>query len=110
MPRPAQGGAGAAREVRPMNCPILRRRAVGAWLMLWGALFASAPVTAHAAVILMHGREDGPTFRDDGVLYAHLQSVFGDDNVVYMRGASAAADGSSANGFDAIVISSSLAS
>jgi hypothetical protein len=66
--------------------------------------------TSPAAVILMHGREDEATFRDDGALLTHLQDLYGASNVTYMRGLNAAADGSSAIGYDAVVISSSLAS
>jgi hypothetical protein len=39
-----------------------------------------------------------------------LQTVFGAENVVFMEGINAAADGSSANGFDVVFISATMAS
>jgi hypothetical protein len=66
--------------------------------------------SAHAIKILMHGREAAPSFRDDPITFAHLQSVFGAENVTYMQGSVAPADGSAVNGFDVLYISSTMAS
>jgi hypothetical protein len=66
--------------------------------------------SANAIRILMHGREPGATFRDDPFVLQHLESAFGADNVDYLRGADAAADGSSATGYDVVYISSTMAS
>jgi hypothetical protein len=74
------------------------------------ALACWSPGTSEAARILMHGREEGPTFRNDPEMFDHLVSLFGEGNVDYMAAISAAADGSTANGYDAIVISSSMGS
>lgn len=65
---------------------------------------------AKAIKVLMHGREAAATFRDDPFIYQHLQDRYGAANVTYMQGTAAAADGSSANGFDVVFISSSMAS
>jgi hypothetical protein len=65
---------------------------------------------AHAIKILMHGREAEPTFRDDPATLLLLETAFGADNVEYMQGSVAPADGSAANGFDVLYISSSMAS
>lgn len=65
---------------------------------------------ANAIKVLMHGREAEATFRDDPFIYEHLQTKYGAANVTYMQGSTAAADGSSANGFDVVFISSSMAS
>ncbi len=66
--------------------------------------------SAAAIRILMHGREPVPVFRDDLFLFNHLEGVFGADNVDYMAGVDAAVDGSSANGYDVVYISSTMAS
>lgn len=66
--------------------------------------------SADAIKILYHGRETVPVFRDDGFAFDHLESVFGADNVDYIQGTAAAADGSSANGYDVVFISSTMAS
>jgi hypothetical protein len=68
------------------------------------------PGASNAAKILLHGRNPDPDFRDDGALMEHLELIFGADNVDYMAGIAAASDGSSAIGYDAVIISSSLAS
>jgi hypothetical protein len=86
------------------RCKLLCALAFCAALLSWN------PSAADAARILVHGRNPNPDFRDDGVLVEHLEALFGADNVDYLAGISAAADGSSANGYDAIVISSSMAS
>lgn len=72
--------------------------------------------SAQAIRILFHGRNPGvgeppePTFRGDPAAFDHLQSVFGAENVVFMQGIDAAPDGSSANGFDVVFISATMAS
>jgi hypothetical protein len=65
---------------------------------------------AQAIKILMHGREPAATFRDDPFTFQHLETVFGADNVDYMQGSAAPADGSAVNGYDVLYISSSMAS
>jgi hypothetical protein len=82
---------------------------------VWLAALSTAAVLAlgeraEAIKVLMHGREAGPTFRDDPTTFAHLRSVFGMANVDYMQGAVAAVDGSSATGYDVVYISSTMAS
>jgi hypothetical protein len=72
--------------------------------------------SAQAIKILFHGREAGagdppePTFRGDPAAFDHLQAVFGEENVDFMQGIDAAADGSSANGYDVVFISATMAS
>jgi hypothetical protein len=66
--------------------------------------------SAKAIKVLMHGREVGATFRDDPFILTHLQDKYGAANVTYMQGSAAAADGSSATGFDVVFISSTMAS
>jgi hypothetical protein len=66
--------------------------------------------SAAAIRILMHGREPVPTFRDDLFTFQHLEQVFGADNVDYMAGVDAPADGSAANGYDVLYLSSTMAS
>lgn len=66
--------------------------------------------SAQAIKILYHGRELTPTYGDDGFAFDHLESVFGADNVDYIKGFDAAADGSSANGYDVLFISSTMGS
>ena len=73
-------------------------------------LVAMQTDVAPAATILMHGGDADATSGADAAVFAHLQSVYGVDNVTYMEGDAAAADGSSANGFDAVVISATLGS
>jgi hypothetical protein len=74
------------------------------------AVFFIYADSASAIKILMHGREVVPAFRDDQFLFDHLEQVFGAENVDYMAGIDAAADGSSANGYDVVYISSTMAS
>jgi hypothetical protein len=74
-----------------------------------GISLASAN-SAKAIKILMHGREPVPVFRDDPFVLMHLESVFGAENVDYIQGTEAAADGSSANGYDVVFLSSTMAS
>jgi hypothetical protein len=66
--------------------------------------------SAAAIKILVHGREPVPVFADDGAVYDHLRTKYGADNVTYMAGVDAAPDGSSANGFDVVFVSASMAS
>jgi hypothetical protein len=66
--------------------------------------------TASAIKVLMHGRDATANFRDDPFIFSHLQSVYGAANVTYMQGSTAAADGSSAAGFDVVFISSTMGS
>ncbi len=84
-------------------------------------LAAGIPVTfvdsAAAIRILMHGREATASFRDDPFVLAHLEATYGastgcTDNCVvdYIQGSAAAADGSSANGYDVLFLSSTMAS
>jgi hypothetical protein len=73
-------------------------------------VFLSFADSAAAIRILMHGREPVPVFRDDLFTFQHLEQVFGADNVDYMAGADAPADGSAANGYDVLYLSSTMAS
>ncbi len=66
--------------------------------------------SAAAIKILMHGRDPVPAFADDGIIYNHLVTRYGNDNVTYMPGVDAAPDGSSANGFDVVFLAASMAS
>ena len=72
--------------------------------------------SAAAIKILFHGRNPGvglppePTFRGDPAAFDHLQAVFGATNVDFMEGILAAADGSSAIGYDVVFISGGMAS
>ena len=66
--------------------------------------------SAQAIKVLMHGRDATANFRDDPFIYQHLQTRYGIPNVTYMQGSTAAADGSSAAGFDVVFISSTMAS
>jgi hypothetical protein len=66
--------------------------------------------SAQAIKVLMHGRDPTANFRDDPFIFQHLQTRYGAANVTYMQGSTAAADGSSATGFDVVFISSTMAS
>src|SRR6188472_2736206 len=66
--------------------------------------------SARAIKVLMHGRDATANFRDDPFIFQHLQTRYGIPNVTYMQGSTAAADGSSAAGFDVVFISSTMAS
>jgi hypothetical protein len=79
-------------------------------LILTVALSLTFVDSAMAIRILMHGREPVPGFRDDPFVFSHLEEVFGAENVDYMQGSTAAADGSSATGYDVVFISSTMAS
>jgi hypothetical protein len=56
----------------------------------------------------MHGMNVAPDFGADGEVFDFLVNKLGAANVTYMQGALAAADGSSADGFSAVIISSTL--
>src|SRR5687767_13629925 len=79
-------------------------------LFLAAGLFLSLTNPAHAIKILMHGRNAAPSHGDDLTTFNYLVSVYGEDNVDFMEGLIAAADGSSAIGYDVVYISSSMAS
>jgi hypothetical protein len=79
-------------------------------LVLTTILSLAAGQDALAIRVLMHGRESDPVFRDDGPTFELLESMFGAANVDYMQGSVAPADGSAVNGYDALYISSSMAS
>ena len=73
-------------------------------------LLALPPSVARGATILFHGKNASATAGADGAVLAHLQSLYGASNVTYMRGSAAAGDGSSAAGYDAVIISSTIPS
>jgi len=84
-------------------------------LFIFGGLFslvllASLPVNVKAQKILFHGGAAGPTQGTDGDVFDHLEARYGAGSVTYMEGNAAAADGSSANGFNIVIISSTLGS
>ncbi len=64
---------------------------------------------ATAVSILLHG-DTASTPNDDQAIEDHLNARYGAGSVNYMAATSAALDGSSANGFDLIVISESVSS
>ena len=73
--------------------------------------------SAQAIKILMHGRAINPydpadPFKDqmgeDRFVLSYLRTVYGANNVDYMRGEFANPDGSTANGYDVIYLSSSM--
>lgn len=78
-------------------------------ILIVGSCFVSAD-HASATNILFHGREFDATFGDDGPVLDHLEATYGEENVTYMAGADAAFDGSSADGFDVLVLSAAMAS
>ena len=63
---------------------------------------------AMAQNVLFHGADVDATAGADGAVFDHLKSRYGDASVTYMQGDMAAGDGSSADGFDLLVISSTL--
>jgi len=63
---------------------------------------------ARAVKILFHGGDATASAGADGAVLAHLQALYGASNVTYMQGSAAAADGSSAAGYDAVIISSTV--
>ena len=81
-------------------------RLLGLAIAMW-LIFGPARIT-RATNVLFHGANVDATFGDDAAVLSHLQSLFGADNVQYMQADMAATDGSSAMGFDAIVISSTF--
>ena len=62
-----------------------------------------------ATKILFHGRED-VAVRGDIFAMQHLETLYGAENVTYAQGSAAAADGSDADGFDVVVLSSTMSS
>jgi len=78
--------------------------------VLTAALSLACVNSAQAIKVLFHGREAGATFRDDPFILIYLETTYGAANVTYMQGSAAAADGSSANGFDVVFLSSTMAS
>ncbi len=75
-----------------------------------GVVVTALTGSAWGQGILFHGSGTEPTGGADGEVFAHLVDRFGAGAVTYMQGDMAAADGSSANGFDAVIISSTLGS
>jgi len=71
-------------------------------------LLALPPSVARGATILFHGKNATASAGSDGALLARLQSMYGASNVTYMQGSAAAGDGSSAAGYDALIISSTV--
>ena len=63
--------------------------ALAAW-MLVGSI-ASQPAAGQS--VLFHGGGATASNGSDGAVLAYLQTLFGQDNVTYMQGALAAADG-----------------
>ena len=93
-----------------MNSPVSRHRLLCMLCVLSLAAVALDASVAVGATILFHGPNAAADAGDDAAVLTHLQSVYGAANVTYMQGSAAAADGSSANGYDAVIISSTLAS
>ena len=60
--------------------------------------------------VLFHGSGVAPDGGADGLVFDFLVDKLGAGNVTYLQGDMAAADGSSAAGFDAVIISSTLGS
>jgi len=79
-------------------------------LTLAAVAMAIFVTSANAAMILFHGKNATANAGSDGAILARLQSLYGASNVTYMQGSAAAADGSSAAGYDAVIISSTIAS
>ena len=71
-------------------------------------LFLTTGSGAFAQRVLFHGADLEPTFGSDGDVFDSLEDKLGEGNVVYMQGDLAAADGSDAEGFDALIISATL--
>ena len=76
---------------------------VASMFMLGTAAFGQSKV-------LFHGSATDATGGTDGDVFDFLVDKLGEDNVTYMQGDQAANDGSSADGFDALIISSTLGS
>ncbi len=73
--------------------------------LAWNSL-----TTTYGQTILFHGAGEDATSGADSAVLSHLQGRFGEPNVTYMQGEMAASDGSSADGFDLVIISSTLGS
>ncbi|MCZ6855944.1 MAG: dockerin type I domain-containing protein [Gammaproteobacteria bacterium] len=78
-------------------------------LSLVASMFMLGPA-AFGQKVLFHGSGTGATGGTDGAVFDFLVEKLGEDNVTYMQGDAAAANGSSADGFDAVIISSTLGS
>ena len=74
------------------------------------AMLALPAGVARGATILFHGKNATASAGADGAVLAHLQSLYGAANVTYMKGSAAAGDGSSAAGYDAVIVSSTISS
>ena len=72
------------------------------------ALLVCCVQTTFGQKVLFHGADVDATFGADGNVFNHLKTRYGDANVTYMQGDMAAGDGSSADGFDLVIISSTL--
>ena len=78
-------------------------------LSLVASIFMLGPA-AFGQTVLLHGSGTDPDGGADGAVFDYLVDKLGVDNVTYMQGDAAAADGSSADGFAAVIISSTLGS
>lgn len=83
---------------------------LGIWTSLIAFCFVSNSTIAHAQDprVLFHGSGVDPVDGADGDVFDFLAEKLGEDNVVYLQGDMAAADGSDADGFDALIISATL--
>jgi len=75
------------------------------------ALCAVLVDSAAATKVLFHGRiHPDPVSGDDGAVMDHLVARYGAENVTYMAGFLAAPDGSTANGYDVVLLSATMSS
>jgi len=86
----------------------MKRNLISAGIVAALVLLALPAGEARAAMILFHGKNATASAGADGAILTRLQSVYGASNVTYMQGSAAAADGSSADGYDAVIISSTI--
>jgi hypothetical protein len=87
-------------------------RCLSVWLLfVFVLILGTRDAGAQPPKVLFHGATaiDALTAPDD-LMLARLQTLFGAPNVTYMAAPDSADDGSSANGFNALVISSTVAS
>jgi hypothetical protein len=86
-------------------------------VVLAAAFTLTIAESAQAIKILMHGRANNPydpsdpfasQMGEDRFVLSYLRTVYGYNNVDYMRGEFAAPDGSTAAGYDVIYLSSSM--
>jgi len=89
---------------------MIRQNRIKTILTLAAVAMAIFVTSANAAMILVHGKNATASAGSDGAILARLQSLYGASNVTYMQGSAAAADGSSAAGYDAVIISSTIPS